>query len=387
MTEADVIVVGGGPAGAATAARLAGLGLHALVLDRAAFPREKACAEFLSPGAVAALERLGALGPAAAAGAWQDGMRIESPGASFTLRYGGGRRGLGVARPVLDAALLAHASAAGAEVRERVDVAGALVEDGIVRGVRLRGGSELRAGFVVAADGIRSPVARSLGLERRPRWPRRLGLVARVRGVPQRPLGLMAVGRGGYCGVASVGDGETSVGMAVAPGVRRAGEPAEALFARVLAGLPAAPAAVAGAERVGPLRGVAPLARRVARVGGRGFLLVGDAAGFVDPFTGEGVHRALRGAELAAGAAAEALRRRDRAPAGYAESRRRAFAAKERAVLLLQAALATPALFDHCLRRAQERERVGDTLAGVFGDYLPARAALRPALVASLLRP
>jgi len=387
MTDAEVIVAGGGPAGAATAAQLGADGVHVLVLDRAAFPRDKACAEFLSPGAVAALERLGVLPAAAAAGAWHEGMRIVGGNGSFTARYREGRRGLGIARPVLDHLLLERARAAGAEIRERTDVAGALVEDGYVTGVRLRDGEALRARFVVAADGLRSPVARSLGLERKTRLPRRLGLVARVRGVPPSGLGVMAVGRGGYCGVAAVGGGEASVGVAVSPGTRREGESADELFERMLASIPAAREAVAGAPRVTAIRGVAPLARRVSRVSGPGYLLVGDAAGFTDPFTGEGIHRALRGAELAAAAARRALARSDREPVGYAAARHEAFAAKERACLVLQAALAWPTLFDYCLRRAETRERVARVLTGVFGDYLPAEAALRPALVAELVRP
>jgi len=385
--DADVIVAGGGPAGAATAALLAERGVDVLLLDRASFPREKACAEFLSPGAVAALDRLGVLESAATHGAWQEGMRIVSERAAFTLRYRDGRRGLGIARPTLDALLLDRARAAGADVRERTDVATAVVEHGLVRGVRLRDGRELRSQFVVAADGLRSPVARSLGLERRARWPQRLGLVARVRGAIASPLGLMTVGRSGYCGIANVGGGETSIGMAVSPKLRQRDETATQLFERILGELPAARAAVDGAERTGPIRGIAPLARRVSRVSGPGYLLVGDAAGFTDPFTGEGVHRALRGAELAAHAVLRALTRPDCDPTGYPASRRGAFAAKERAVFLLQAALAAPALFDHCLRRADSRDRAACTLAGVFGDYLPAEAALRPALVASLLWP
>jgi geranylgeranyl reductase family protein len=387
MTAADVLVAGAGPAGAATAAALAAEGLHVLVLDRAAFPRDKACAEFLSPGAVAALGRLGVLDAAAAAGVWKEGLRIVAAGGELTLRYREGQRGLGISRPVLDDLLLRRAREAGAEVRERTDVAGALLEHGRVCGVRLRDGRELRARFVVAADGLHSPVARSLGLERPARWPRRLGLVARMRGIAPTSLGLMAVGREGYCGVASVGGGETSVGLAVPPDVRRPGESAETLFARVLDALPAARRAVRGGDRVGSIRGAAPLARRVTRVSGRGYLLVGDAAGFVDPFTGEGLHRALRGAELAADGALRALAHAEREAVGYAQARRTAFAAKERAVLLLQAALAAPAVFEHCLRRAESRERVGRTLAGVFGDYVPAREALRPTLVAALLRP
>lgn len=387
MTDAEVIVVGGGPAGAATAARLSGAGFDVLVLDRAAFPREKACAEFLSPGAVDGLAQLGMLDLVGAHGAWQLGMRIVSERSAFTVRYRDGQRGLGIPRPTLDALLLDRARKAGARVHERTGVVGALVERGFVSGVRLRNGRTLRARFVVAADGLRSPVARSLGLERAPRWPQRLGLVARVRGVEASPYGLMAVGRGGYCGVAAVGGGETSVGMAVAERTRFAGESAAALFARMVASLPAVREATAGSARTTAIRGLAPLARRVRRVSGPGYLLVGDAAGSTDPFTGEGVFRALRGAELAAAAVTRALAHPGLLPDGYAAARRDAFAAKELACLGLQVALAAPGLFDHCLRRAGSRERAARTLAGVFGDYLPAQAALRPSVLADLVRP
>ncbi|MDQ3857595.1 MAG: NAD(P)/FAD-dependent oxidoreductase [Actinomycetota bacterium] len=387
MTDAEVLVVGGGPAGAATAARLARAGRDVLVLDRAVFPREKACADFLSPGAVRALDALGVLRDAAPRGAWQRGMRIVSEGASFTLRYRDGERGLGIPRRALDALLLARARAEGATTRERAGVAGALIDRGRVAGVRLRSGETLRGRFVVAADGLRSPVARSLGLERASRWPRRLGLVARFGNVSPAPYGLMAVGREGYCGVASVGGGETSVGMALLPSARQPGEPVGVLFERMLAALPAAREAVSGAERTTAIRGLAPLVRRVRNVAGPGYLLVGDAAGFTDPFTGEGVFRALRGAEIAADAVLKALRRSDAMPLDYWGARRRAFAAKDVACVGIQAALAIPPLFDYCLRRAERRAGAGRLLAGVFGDYIPARAALRPSFLANLMRP
>ena len=387
MTDAEVIVAGGGPAGAATAARLAGEGVDVLVLDRARFPREKACAEFLSPGAVAALGRLGVLAQAGSAGAWQEGMRIVGRRAEFVLRYEGDRRALGIRRTVLDALLLEQARAAGARVVEGVDVGGVHVDGGRVGGVRLRDGRVVRSRFVVAADGLRSPVARSLGLDRTARWPRRLGLVARVRGAASQPLGLMALGGGGYCGVAAIGSGEVSVGLAVSPDARRPGEGAHDLFARSVAAIPAVRAAVGGAEPTAAIHGIAPLARRVARVEGPGYLLVGDAAGFTDPFTGEGIFRALRGAELATDATLRALARADGVPAGYAQARASAFAAKQRACLLLQAALAAPAAFEHFLGRAARRDRTGRVLAGVFGDYLPAEQALRPRVVADLVLP
>ena len=88
MTDAEVIVAGGGPAGAATATWLANEGIHVLVLDRAAFPRDKACAEFLSPGAVAALEQLGVLEDAEPLER-RDGARREELGAGLVPGEGG----------------------------------------------------------------------------------------------------------------------------------------------------------------------------------------------------------------------------------------------------------------------------------------------------------
>jgi flavin-dependent dehydrogenase len=391
VNDAEVVVAGGGPAGAATAALLAAEGVDVVLVDRARFPREKPCAEFLSPGTVAALDRLGVLADAGRAGAWQEGMRIVAPRAAFTLCYDADRRGLGIARPVLDSLLLARARMTGACVREGVTVVAAVRERGAVSGVRVRDGggrqSVVRSSVVVAADGLRSPVARSLALEREPRWPRRLGLVARVRGAPASPFGVMAVGAEGYCGVASVGGDETSVGLAVSPTARRPGETASELFDRSLESLAPARHALGGAVRSGGIRGASPLARRVTRVSGPGYLLVGDAAGFTDPFTGEGVHRALRGAELAADAVRRALARRDRDPVDYASARRDAFGAKERACLAVQALLARPLLLEYCLRRADRRERLARVLAGVFGDYVPAAAAFRPQIVADLVRP
>ncbi len=220
------------------------------------------------------------------------------------------------------------------------------------------------------------------------RWPRRLGLVARyvgVAGVQDR--GAMYVGRRLYCGLAPVGGGLVNVGLVGELGNRRPGESRDALFERRLAELPGATHALAGARRVTPVRGAGPLARRVRRVAGPGYLLVGDAAGFLDPFTGEGVYRALRGAELAAAAVEYALCQPDALPIGYAAARHTAFAEKERVTWLIQGFMAAPRSFDHVLRNLARRPALAATLGGILGDYQPAGAALRPAFLAALLRP
>src|SRR5262249_15052167 len=154
-------------AGAATAALLARRGRDVLLLEKASFPREKPCAEYLSPGVVDALARLGALDAVSAARPARPlGMRLCTPRASALIAYpdtGGPRRALGIPRPLLDGALLDHARVCGAHVRERVRALGAEVEGGRVVGVRALGAAgpeRLCAHIVVAADGLRSAIAR-----------------------------------------------------------------------------------------------------------------------------------------------------------------------------------------------------------------------------------
>ena len=197
----------------------------------------------------------------------------------------------------------------------------------------------------------------------------------------------MHVGDKVYFGLGPVGDDLVTVGLVVPLGAKPAGESTAAFFERKIAALPRVEAVLARGERVTPIRGAAPLARRVRAVAGRGYLLVGDAAGFLDPFTGEGVYRALRGAELAAEAAERSLVRRDALPAGYERARTAAFADKEHACLLIQAFLSSGRLFEYALRRLRERPAAARVFCDVLGDYRPARPALHPAYLFSLLRP
>jgi flavin-dependent dehydrogenase len=241
---------------------------------------------------------------------------------------------------------------------------------------------------VVAADGLHSAVARSLGLERPVAWPRRLGLVARYEGAPSiAQAGEMHVGPGLYCGLAPVGGGLVNVGLVGALGAKPAGERTAPFFERRLRELPGVARALRDARRVTPVRGAGPLARRVRRVAGPGYLLVGDAAGFLDPFTGEGIYRALRGAELAARAVEQVLRRADATPVGYPRARHAAFAAKERVCLLVQGFLSSYRLFDYVVGHLAERPHLAAVLAGVLGDYRPAARALQPAYLWALLAP
>ncbi len=129
------------------------------------------------------------------------------------------------------------------------------------------------------------------------------------------------------------------------------------------------------------------MARRVHQVAGPGYLLVGDAAGFLDPFTGEGVSRALRGAELGAEAIERALRVGSDTPVGYERARREAFQDKECLCKIIQLFLGSPRFFGYGVKRLAKRPRPAGIMKGVLGDYRPAAEALKPGYLWSLLRP
>ena len=398
--DAEAIVVGGGPAGSTLAALLAERGHRVLLLDKAAFPRHKACSDYINPGGTRLLDALGLAGEIAALGAHTVGaMKVVAPaGAAFLADFDAaeaGWRATGLTRRKLDALLLATATAAGVDVRQRAHVRDLIVEGGravgvaaTVDGVR----EELRAPLVVGADGRASVVSRALGLDVENRLLRRTGLVAHYRGARGLDAwGEMHVYAHGYAGLAPLEDGLTNVAF-VSDVAAVAGRPGSlaAYFEEGLARMPAVAEKLAGAERVGPIRGVGPMAHQTRRAAGDGFLLVGDAAGFLDPFTGEGVYEALRGALLAAPIASAALRAGDvsaAALAPYRAARRRAFWAKRQVGWLIQGFILSPALMDYAAPRIATRPEVARTLAGVLGNVQPAQQALSPVFLAKLLRP
>jgi flavin-dependent dehydrogenase len=245
---------------------------------------------------------------------------------------------------------------------------------------------------VIGADGRHSVVSRSLGLDVPLPWPRRTGLVAHYRGVSALDRrGEMHIVPHAYAGTAPLEVGLTNIALVAgsAAVAGRAG-PLEAFFADGLARIPAVAAKLAGAERVGAIRGIGPMAHRARRVAGDGFLLVGDAASFLDPFTGEGIHDAIRGALLAAPVADAALRAGDVSAsrlAPYRTARRRAFWAKRQVCWLVQAFITNPPLMDYATERLARRPATALTLAGVLADLYPAQLALSPRFLAQLLRP
>lgn len=398
----DVLVVGGGPAGTATAIHAARAGLEVLLVDRATFPREKACAEYLSPEAGRDLEALGVLAEVEAAGAQQlEGMRIVSDdGAAVTGRFAAATGyvphrpyGLAVRRTVLDTILLRAAARAGVEVREGVAADRLLRERGAVTGAVLRESGthrEVASRIVVGADGLRSLVARELGLARQGA-PHRVALVAHLAGVHGLgACGEMFCGAGWYVGMAPLGGGVCNVAMVVPLADRNAiALDRNTYFRRRLASLPELAARTAGFEVVREILMAGPFASRARRAVADGALLVGDAAEFYDPFTGEGIFAALRGGRLAAEALAEALagggRATENALRPYRDARRRAFWDKAVLERVVGLAATHPAVMRRFTRRLGPHEGVADLWIGAAGDTVPVRALFAPRHLAAFL--
>ncbi len=389
--ECEILVVGAGPAGSAVAAALATRGRDVLLVEASAHPRPKACAEYASPRIAEELHLLGL-----ADAAWRSdalalgGMRVIRGDTAVDICYRdirGPRSAWGLDRVTFDAGLAAHAVARGARLEERATFEAVRLGEGRVTGARLRTGEgpiEVSCRILIGADGARSRVARSLGVARPVRAPRRLGMVAHYEGHPElTEHGEMHVGPGYYIGLAPLGGGRLNVGMAL-PMTGASRQPARRRFEAAIAGIPAVAERLAGRRRLTPIRGASPIGHRVARAAGPGWMLIGDAAGFIDPFTGEGIYRALRSAR----AADEALATDDEgAEERYLGLRRGAFAAKDALTWLVQGMLAAPPVMGYALRRLSARPGLAAQLGSALGDCRPASDALSPWFLAQVLWP
>ncbi|MCH9642597.1 MAG: NAD(P)/FAD-dependent oxidoreductase [Actinomycetia bacterium] len=272
----DLLIAGGGPAGLATAIHAARAGLEVTVIEQRTGPIDKACGEGLMPHAVRQLNLLGAR----PAGKKFRGVSYFDTHRSVTAQFGSGP-GLGVRRNILHTALQREAAEAGVSVLH--DKVGTIVQDGeslTVNGIRAR--------YLAAADGLHSPIRAGLGLDGPAGSTRRWGIKRHIALAPWSEYVEVYWSQHTEAYVTPVAD--DCVGIAILTSQR-------GRFDQHLAAFPSLRERIDGHPH-GPDRAAGPLRQKVrGRVAGR-VLLVGDAAGYVDALTGEGLGLAFAAARL-----------------------------------------------------------------------------------------
>jgi flavin-dependent dehydrogenase len=361
----EAVVAGAGPAGAMTACLLAGSGLRTLLVDKAGFPRDKACGGCLGAPGLGVLERHGLEDLPERQGGrrilrfdlWASGRRVTLPM----------ERGVAISRRTLDAALTDGATQRGCVFLDRTSAVVGPCE-GSHRRLTLRqagGDREIRARIVVVADGL-AGTALNEEPARRWRWiwrRSRIGLAAVVEaaeGLVEPGTIAMAVGRSGYLGMVRLEGDRVGLAAAVDPSRLREAPRPESALGSILseAGLPVEPLAA-----VGRWSGTPRLTRRPARIAGERLFLLGDAAGYEEPFTGEGISWALLAAEALAPIARDASRCWSSAHAeGWAGEHRRLLGSRLRRCRVIAASLRHPLLVAGLARLLSTHPRLASPL-------------------------
>ena len=393
----DVAIAGAGPAGASLALRLAREGFSVALLDAQRFPRFKPCGEFMSPEVLPMLGELGIRDELAKLGAREvrgmllhaHGRRVHGRFVDIGMAHAPYDYGWAIRREMFDAELVRAAQRAGAELLEGHRVTSLLRDpDGGVRGVECSHGvrerRQVRARFTVGADGTRSRVATELGVRRETAWLRKVALVTRYRGVPWSDRAEVHLLENGFFAVAPVEGGDVSLNLVLnADEFERSGMPRDEALEYWLSRTPLLGERILAGTRIDPVRGTGAMAMRTTRQAFDGAALVGDASGYVDPITGEGIFFALKGAQMLAPALTTALHsgRRDAAALrSYIAGRRREIVPRAAFSLLIQRGLRHPTLVRTAFGFLAQRPRMVDTLVSLTGDYVPLRELARPSV-------
>ena len=393
----DVVVIGAGPGGSSAAYWLARRGLDVRLLDKSAFPRDKTCGDAIAPRSLAALDRMGLL------------AKLDAPRLTLARAFGPGGRhmrsamgrrdsryprySLVVRRTEFDDAVRRHAIQAGAAFSGGFNVqsvrnAGNCV---VVSGRRDGRFESIEARLVIVATGANVALLRSIGiLKQTP--PMILAARAYFAGLDPQDDALDFyfddVIRPGYGWIFPLGDGTANVGAGFLSKRGRKTTAREALDF-FLERNAAARERLNGAQRIGPVKGY-PLRIDFATAPtfGDRTLLVGEAAGLVNPLTGEGIDFALESGEIAAEFAADALRRGDvsrRALCGYDRLLRQKFQSIFVATTWLRRLYLNPPVLRLLMDRAARRPELAELIGGVVTATVDPRVGLNPATILKYL--
>jgi flavin-dependent dehydrogenase len=413
MSGADVIIIGGGPSGALTAMLLARAGVDVLVIDRSTFPRAKACGDCLSAEATALLQRNDLLHDVLALPhAEIRGWRIYSPSGHFfqaefsDVAYNSAVLGaIAVERAVLDDVILQRARDAGARVLENTRVQDLVCDGDVVTGVVIRDGDtnalqRLDARHVIGSDGLRSMTARRMGAISAPPHARKMSFTLHANATLDfDDFGEMHAGDGICMGVAAVNAGRDRWNITLVADAARFGRDAATnateFFVRSAATLRGLRNRIAPAVIRASMNGAlasGPFDAPTDRIAFAGASLVGDAAGYFDPFTGQGVYHGMRCAELLAAAILDRTRssgvlERGLTLSDYQAAARNVTRAPRRLQRVIDLVLSHPALADRAIERIARAPDVARAIIDVTGDVAPVRSLLRPSIGRSLLFP
>jgi menaquinone-9 beta-reductase len=411
----DVLVVGGGPGGSATAYWLADAGWDVVVVEKKRFPREKTCGDGLTPRSVRQLADMGLSGALSGAHRY-GGLRSCAYGMTLELPWPDhpafGSEGYVITRHDLDQLVAERAAKAGATVRQGAEAVAPLVEDettagtddlprctgAVVRDVDSGATSEVRARYVVVSDGANSRFGRALGTRRDRTYP--LGMA--LRGYYRSPrhddpfieshldirdsTGTVVPG---YGWIFPLGDGRVNVGVGILSVEGRwKGVNTTRLMDAFVAGAPPSWGITPEGACGPPTGGKLPMGLSVAPQMGRSTLVVGDAAGVINPFNGEGIAYAYETGRLAAACLGRALSGEgSEALADYARQLEHAYGLYYEVARAFVKLISNPELMRVCVRTGMHSRSIMSWLLRIMGNLLrpdetgPAEAAYR-ALVA-----
>ena len=387
----DVIIIGGGPSGCAAALGLNRLGYKVVLCDQAKFPRDKVCGEFISPAADPILKRLGVLNRIEALSPKRlKGVAISSyEGEEIVIDYpqlpGMDARptSLSVPRYELDAIFVEQVKQVGVEVREQHKVTDFLFAEGRVTGVR--GWDEnktsftLKAPLVIDAGGRNALSLKKMDLKKESAENTKIAMAAHWQGAKiADDYCYMHISRPGYTGISSVGKDRSNLVLVVNRQSMH-GEKPDTFYLDAVMQNCHRRKILQDAERIESVRAIESLAFSVKPVTCGGLLLVGDAMGFIDPFTGEGIYLSLRSSEIAVEVADKAFKKMDwsnEVLKDYEVRRKQEFDKKFLLSRIFQKLIYSRFFCDRVVRALQRKPELAETLVGVIGDLSPAQTAV-----------